>query len=330
MISREKWFATVAFFMVATVGAAQATLQDSPPAAGATIRRQEVLVGGDRPLPEALRRKFNLPPGATFKDLPAGATRTSPKAKRYFRALASLAAEARADVPAAVGAVIAWERLGLTPEAWQLDAPIKLGKPLRGKVAQGTVLVREVREADGEELFCIARISGQAFEPFVGERGAIYPSPCLFDGDKDGVPDSIKAEPYRPDSPAIVQPLGEPVVWTPLSAQSSNPHAVELTLTRELRVTSIDGQQVTLASQLKVLLAGLAEPIISKVPHWQPVTLPLREGARVTIDGVDVAIAKVDGAWHLRSSGPFLPWVELRPDRTGYHVLPGGVPAAAR
>ena len=321
LIARGKLAAAAAFILVSAVGVAEA-MQDLPPADDGAVRRREVLVGGDQPLDEALRKHFKLPPGATVKDLPTGATRASPRAKRYFRALASLATEVEADVPATVDAVIAWEKLGLTQEAWQLGAPIRLGKPLRAEVPKGTVFVREVREADGEELYCIARTPGVAFEPFVDERRAIYPSLCLFDGDKDGSPDSFKAEPYRPENPVITQPIGRPLVWTPLSAQSSSPHSVDLALTRQLRVKAIDAQYVTLASQLHTFMRGAAKPIVSDMPRRQTVQLPLRDGERAMIDGITVTVANVDGTWRLRSRGTFLPWAELGADRTGYRILP--------
>ncbi len=277
----------------------------------------------DAPLPEEVRKKFKLPPGATFKDLPPGAIRRSPQAKRYFRAVISLAAKVEADIPLATGAVIAWEQLGLTQEAWQLDAPIKLSKPLRGKVPAGTILVREVREADGEELYCIARASSELFEPFVDDRRAIYPSACLFDGDKDGSPDSVLAEPYRPENRVIRLPIGGPVAWTPLSVQSRDPRSLSLSLTRQLAVEEFDAQRITLASRL-------TDPIVSKMANWSSTELLLRDGEQVAIDGITVTVAKVDGAWHLRSSGRFVPWAALRPDRLGYRILPSEASAPER
>lgn len=310
--------------LAATGGVAQTPPQDPPPPSDGPIRRQ--VFETDQPLPEALRKQLKLPPGATFKDIPPGATRISPRAKRHFRALANMEAKVEAEAPAIADTVIASERLGLVQEAWQLDAPIKLRKPLQGEVPKGTVLVREVREVDGEELYCIARTTGVVFQPFVDERRAIYPALCLFDDDKDGSPDSYKAEPYRPENPVIVQKVGRPVAWTPLSAQSSSPHALGMTLTRQLKVEAVGAQEITLAAQLHILPRGAAKPMVSKVPDWRSVKLALRDGEQVVIDGITVRVAKVAGEWRLRSSGSFLPWAELRPDRTGYRILSSKVP----
>ncbi|MEG3181953.1 hypothetical protein [Sphingomonas sp. LT1P40] len=306
--------------LLVSAGVAHATLQDPPASTDGVIRREEFTVGGDAPLPEAVRKHFGLPPGATVKDLPVQTLRRLPSAKRYFRALESLATETAADVPATIDAIIAWERLGLTPEAWQLDAPIKLGKPLRGEVPAGTILVREIRDAGGQELYCIEREPGKAFEPFVDERRTIYPSLCLFDSDKDGSPDSIKAEPYRPENPVISQTIGRPVAWTPLSARSTDPRSLGFVLTRQLRVKSIDARHVTLASRLHSLPRGMTTPMVSD--SRQTVELPLRDGERVTMDGITVTVAQVDGAWYLRASGRFVPWAALSPDRLGYRILP--------
>lgn len=327
---KGKLAATVLLIIAGTGGIAHAAPQDAPATGDAAVVRREIRVGDDEPLPEAARKHFNLPPGATVKDLPPSARLSKrPTAKYYFRALSSLAGEVEANVPAIADAVLAWERVGLVQEAWQLDGPIRLGKALSGDVAAGTVFVREVREIDGEELYCIARASGEMYKPFVDARRAIYPSLCLFDSDKDGSPDSYKAEPYRPENPVIAQPIGRPVAWTPLTAQSDSPHAVAVTLTRQLRVGAIDAERVTLVSQLQILPRGVSKPVLSSVPDWPTAALTLRDGDQTVIDGITVRIAKVDGGWQLRSSGSFLPWVELRAERNGYRILSRKTAAAA-
>lgn len=312
--------------LAAPDGVAQTSPQNPPSSSEGPIRRQ--VFETDQPLPEALRKHLKLPPGATFKDLPTRQTRTKPRAKRYFRALTHLATETGQHVPAAADAVIASERLGLTHEAWELDVTIKLDNPLRGEVPKGTVFIREVREADGEELYCIARTPGEMFQPFVDARRAMYPSLCLFDSDKDGSPDGYKAEPYRAEDPVIVRPIGRTLAWAPLSPQSNSPHLLGFTLTRQLRVQAIDAQQVTLVSQLELLPPGSTKPIVSIPSEWPTVVLNLREGEQAAIGGVTVRVAKVDGAWQLRATGRFLPWAELNASRTGYRVLPRPAPAS--
>lgn len=313
---------TVLLVLAGTGSIAHAVPQEAPATKDAPVLRREIYVGEDEPLPEALRKHLKLPPGATVKDLPPSPRPKSPASKKYFRALSSLSAEVEASVPARVDAVLAWEQLGLLQESWQLDRSIRLGKPLSGDVAAGTVFVREVREIGGEELYCIARASGEMYKPFVNARRAIYPSLCLFDSDKDGSPDSYKAEPYLPENPVIIQPIGQPVAWTPLTAQSDSPHAVAVTLTRQLRVGAVDAEQVTLVSQLQLSLRGVSKPVLSSVPDWPAVELSLRDGEQTVVDGITVRVAKVDGQWHLRSSGRFLPWAELRSERNGYRILP--------
>jgi hypothetical protein len=223
-----------------------------------------------------------------------------------------------ASVPLAVDAVVASETLRLLPVHSKLAGPIAIGPPFNISHPAGTDVPRLLKD---DRIRNCLRQRGW-FTPPRDERGEIYPSLCLEDRDGDGLYETAILLPYdQARLPERVVRIA-PVRLAP-NSEDAEADPDGHTARRRIRVTHIGPDEVEVVIEQGLALSRRHEitDYYSMAEHH--LTIPLREGARGSLGGIELRLHRDGTGWRIAATGRFAPWLEVR--ENGNLIVVGGM-----
>jgi hypothetical protein len=227
------------------------------------------------------------------------------------------------EVPAALDAVIAEQRVEIMGRRLSLSGPVRIGAPFNVTLAAGTPF-RLFRTAQGTR-WCKVGIPGVPYRPPADAAGNIYPGTCLIDGDADGAFDHVRMIPYEPARAEPRELAIEPARLGP-AADAADPRVSRLHVYRRVRIAETAEREIVLVVEHASAPPSAGAPDYQAAGAEARTSLALRPGATASIAGLALRVSGGPGAWRIAATGRLAPWAFLEQDGTAARLGPYYLP----
>ena len=221
----------------------------------------------------------------------------------------------------ATGAVVAMQIARFDTRRWRSDTAIAAGKPFDVDIPAGARFIGLLDPVEGARP-CLRRERDTPYTPPKDEAGEIFPTICLHQRDAAGRYTVARFLPHYPGRAVPREVAIAPVALTPIKRGVDDPLFRAAVAARRLRVVRMDAQTIAIDVEIAVEWSNGAAPLDAAVlanrafQRVDSLTLPLREGAAATFDGVTVTLRKNRGRWSFALDGALGDWGQVSADGT--------------